>query len=96
MGLKDKFEDEFAERDGQLDVANLMARCTICKAKVAELCGACTRAWPLKAPRGLRESDREEQVHDLGPWVLRARPRGARAWDGAIDGVNSGVMRRNT
>ena len=48
MGLKEKYEDEFAELDGQLDVANLMAHCTICKAKVAELCGACACAWPLK------------------------------------------------
>ena len=74
MRLKDKYEDEFAELDGQLDVANLMAHCTICKAKVAELCGACACPRPLKAPRGSREWDREEQVRDLGPWVLRDGP----------------------
>ena len=33
--LKEKHEDEFAELDGQLDVANLMAHCTTCRAKVA-------------------------------------------------------------
>ena len=83
---KEKYEDEIAELDDQLDEANLMAQCTICLAKVAEFCGARACARPLKP----------EQVHDLGPWVPRARPRGARASDDAIDGVNSGVVRGNT
>ena len=39
-----------------------------------------------EVPRDSRQVDREEQLHDLGPWVLRGRPRGARALDGAIDG----------
>ena len=76
--LKEKYEDEFAELDGQLDVAKLMAHCTICKAKM----------WPnfvVLAGRG-------DQVHDFGPWVVRDRP----VADGAIDGVNSKVVRRNT
>ena len=48
MRLKEKYEDEFAVLDGQLDVANLMAHCTICKAKVAELRSACACPRPLK------------------------------------------------
>ena len=34
--LKKKYEDEFAELDGHLEVAKLMAQCTIFKAKFAE------------------------------------------------------------
>ena len=66
---------------------------TICKAKVAEFCGA--RA--LKPVETRAKVGRGEQVHDPGPKVLRARPRGARALDGAIDGVSSArVARGNT
>ena len=51
----------------------------------------------VHALRDSREGDRRAQVHDFGPWVLRARPRGARALDGAIDGVNAArVVRGNT
>ena len=71
--LEENYEDEFAELDGQLDVADLMARCTICKAKVTEFCGAPAFA-AVEASQDSREGDRGEQVHDLGPWVLRARP----------------------
>ena len=65
---------------GQLGCGEIfLAQCTICKAKVAEFCGACVRA-AVEAPRDSREDDRGEQVHILGTWVLRARPRGVRAW----------------
>ena len=40
--LYENYQDEFAELDGQLDVANLI-QCTICKAKVAEFCLARAR-----------------------------------------------------
>ena len=40
--LIEKYEDEFAELNGQLNVASLMAQCTICKAKM--FCGARVRA----------------------------------------------------
>ena len=51
----------------------------------------------VKGARDWREGDRGEQIHDLGPLVLRARPHGVRAVDGPIDGVNSArVVRGNT
>ena len=62
---------------------------------VAEFCGARVRA-AVEAPRDSREDDRGEQVHNLGTWVLKARPRGARTLDDAFDCVNFGVVRENT
>ena len=49
--LKEESEDEFAEVDGQLNVANLMAQSTICKVNVAEFCGARVCSRPFKPPR---------------------------------------------
>ena len=46
--MKEKYKDEFAVLDGHLDVAILMAQCTICKSKVVEICSARTCARPLK------------------------------------------------
>ena len=40
--LKENYQEEFSELDGQLDVAKLF-QCTICKAKVAEFCLARAR-----------------------------------------------------
>ena len=59
----DKYEDEFAQVDGQLDVANLMAQCTICEAKFACFVGARACARPLKLLE-TREGDQGEQVRD--------------------------------
>ena len=65
--LKKKYEDEFAELDGKLYVANLMAQSTICMAKVAEFLWCSRVRAAVEAPRDSREGDREEQLHDLDP-----------------------------
>ena len=75
---------------------NLVAQSTICKAKVAELCGARACARPLK-PLETRANVIEESKSTISaPGVLRARFRGVHAWDDAIDGVKFGVVRGNT
>ena len=58
--------------------------------------GARAFEQPLKLLETRAKVMKSKQVHDLGPWVLRARPPGARALDGATDGVNSWVVRGNT
>ena len=56
--LTKKHEDEFVELDGQLDAANLMARSTICMAKVAEFLWCSRVRAAVEAPRDSREGDR--------------------------------------
>ena len=46
---KQKYEDEYAELDFQPVVANLMAHCTMCKAKVAEFCARARAALKTRA-----------------------------------------------
>ena len=50
--LKEKCEDEFAEPDGNLGVANLI-RCTICRGKSAEFFVVLARARGRLRPSGL-------------------------------------------
>ena len=66
--LEDKYEVDSAELDGQLDVAILMAKCTICKAKVAECCGARACARPSKPleTRAKMIEERKSTIPALG------------------------------
>ena len=91
--LKEKCEDECAGLEGQLDVENLMAQCTICTAKVAEFCGARACARPLRALE-TRATVIDESKSTIS--ALRfSEPLSVALGhlDGATDGVNSGVVR---